>query len=52
MTLAKEYASISADAKDKIGKKIISDDAFAVCDFIERLINKLEHARESMVLNG
>jgi hypothetical protein len=30
-------------------KKIISDDAFAVCDFIDQLIKKLEHARISLI---
>lgn len=47
MILKDEYANISAKAEEKIGKKIISDDAFAVCDFIERLINKIEQSRVS-----
>jgi len=41
MKLTEEYASVSAKADEKIGKKIISDDAFAVCDFLERVETKL-----------
>lgn len=49
MELKEEYAPTSAKEADKLNKTVLSDDAFAICDFIERLINKLEHAR---VTNG
>lgn len=45
MMLKEEYAQMSAEAKDKAGKKVIGDDAFAICDFIERLINQIEKSR-------
>jgi hypothetical protein len=45
MKLKEEYARVSDKAEEKENKKLIGDDAFAVCDFIERLINKIEHAR-------
>jgi len=48
MSLKEEYARTSDKPEDKEGKKVISDDSFAICDFIERLIDKLEHARISM----
>ena len=35
------------DLKDK-DKKVISDDAFAVSDLINSLINKIEHLRVSL----
>jgi hypothetical protein len=39
---------IPQEEKEKeMAKSIISDDAFAVCDFIERLIKKIEHTRIS-----
>jgi hypothetical protein len=50
MKLKEGYARASDKEEEKAGKKIISDDAFAVCDFIEQLINKLEHARISGLL--
>jgi hypothetical protein len=31
-------------------KTIISDDAFAICDFIEQLIKKAEHLRISSIM--
>jgi hypothetical protein len=49
MKLREEYAYASAKAEEKENKKVISDDAFAVCDFIERLITKIEHARIAMI---
>ena len=49
MSLKEEYAKTSAEEKDKTGKDVISDDAFAICDFIERLINKLERIRRSVI---
>lgn len=48
MKLKEEYAKQSDKEEDKQNKTILSDDAFAICDFIERLIDKLEHARISM----
>ena len=45
MKLREEYVAISDKEEVKLNKRVISDDAFAVCDFIERLINKLEQAR-------
>lgn len=45
MKLKEEYATASAKEEEKIGKKIISEDAFALCYFIERLIIKLEQNR-------
>jgi hypothetical protein len=37
---------VSQEVKDEEAKKtIISNDAFAVCDFIEQLIKKAEHLR-------
>ena len=50
MKLREEYARTSAKEEDKKDKKVISDDAFAVCDFIERLIDKLERARISALV--
>jgi hypothetical protein len=39
---------ISKEIKDEETKKtIISDDAFAICDFIDQLIKKAEHLRIS-----
>lgn len=32
-----------------IVKKVISDDAFVVCDFIERLINKIERVGRNLI---
>ena len=48
MRLKEEYAKTSDKEDDKKDKIVLSDDAFAICDFIERLIDKLEHARISM----
>lgn len=50
MILKEEYAGASDKEEEKKDKKVISDDAFAVCDFIERLINKIEHARCSSLM--
>ena len=32
-----------------IVKKVISDDAFVVCDFIEKLINKIERVGRNLI---
>lgn len=45
MKLKEEYAKQSDKEEDKSGKTVLSDDAFAICDFIERLIYKLEQIR-------
>jgi hypothetical protein len=47
MKLKEIYARDSDKEENKKDKKVIGDDAYAICDFIERLINKLEHARIS-----
>ena len=49
MEFQEKYAPLTD--KDKIqnkDKKIISDDAFAVGDIIQELINKIEHTRLSI----
>ena len=50
MELKEAYCreSEKAEPKNK-DKKVLSDDAFAVCDFIERLINKAEHLRRDII---
>lgn len=41
---------IPQEVKDEENKKtIITNEAYAVCDFIERLIKKVEHARVSLM---
>jgi hypothetical protein len=47
MILKEEYATTSATLEEQKVKKIISNDAYAVCDFIERLLNKIESMRLS-----
>lgn len=42
-----KYAKVSDKEDVKKDKTILSDDAYAICDFIDRLINKVEHARLS-----
>lgn len=41
MRLKEEYSRVSDKAEDQLGKKVISDDAFAICEYIEQLIDKL-----------
>jgi hypothetical protein len=42
---------VSQEVKDEESKKtIISDDAFAVCDFLDQLIKKAEHLRISSIM--
>jgi len=42
---------ISKEIKDEeLKKTIISNDAFAVCDFIDQLIKKAEHLRISSII--
>ena len=45
MKLQDKYAKISDKEDNKINKVVISDDTFAICDSIERLIIKLEKIR-------
>jgi len=41
---------ITKDKTNKESKKVtLSNDAYAICEFIEFLINKVEHARTSMM---
>jgi hypothetical protein len=48
--LSEKYVSNSEKEKpENKSKKVLSDDAFAVCEFIEHLINKIEHARMSLI---
>ena len=59
----KDYTTLDIKAKieadDKISKEdkdaeklkvVISDDAFAVCDFLDQLIKKAEHLRISSIM--
>ncbi len=57
MKLNEEYCRDSEkDKKDEKGqpvnkgKKVISDDSYAVCDFIQKLIFKLEQFRVSNLM--
>jgi len=51
MSFEEKYCGDSEKAKEENkDKKIISNDAFALGDIIQTLINKIEHARLS--LNG
>lgn len=45
MKLNEKYARDSDDIKEKVDKIIISNEAYAICDFIERVLNKLEQIR-------
>lgn len=45
MILKEKYAKETDKEADKINKTIISNDAFAVCEFIEILINQIEISR-------
>jgi len=56
--LEKKYTSAYLKAEDEkkpakeqteAGKIELSNDAFAVCEFIEYLVNKLEHLRASFM---
>jgi len=53
VVLKKVQEDEEASIDDKIAeaeKTIISDDAFAICDFIEQLIKKAEHLRISSLM--
>lgn len=50
MELSSKYAPLSE--KDKLenkDKKILSDDAYAICEFIEILTKRIEHVRTSLI---
>lgn len=47
VTLKEVYAPTSAKPEEQINKIIISNEAYAICNFIERLINKIENVRLS-----
>jgi hypothetical protein len=50
MSFAEKYTSISEkDLSESKNKKIISDDAFAIGEMMEALINKIEHTRISLI---
>ena len=50
MTFKEEYTNTTKkDKMENKKKKVISDDAFAIGDMIERLINKIEHSRLSLI---
>ena len=44
MKLKDEYAKSSDSADDKKDKTVLSDDAYAICDFMEQLMIKLDQA--------
>lgn len=43
-----KYAKVSDSAENKKNKVVISDESFAICEMIEELIDKIEHARNSL----
>jgi hypothetical protein len=48
--LAEKYTTqekLDKDNEKEKDKTILSNDSYAICDFIESLINKIEHARIS-----
>ena len=48
--LSEKYIPTSEKSKpENKDKKVLSDDAFAICEFIEHLINKIEHTRRSFI---
>ena len=50
MEFQKKYASTSdKDLAPNKDKKIIGDDAFAIGDIIQELINKIEQTRSSLL---
>ena len=50
MVLEEKYISEFDKALDLTSKKIVlSNDAFAIAEFIEKLIDKIEHARVSLM---
>ena len=50
MELLEKYARESEKGEEKNkNKKVISDDAFALGEFISELVNKIEHTRVSLI---
>ena len=50
MSFEEKYCSESEKGEEKNkDKKAISDDAFALGDVIQNLINKIEHTRVSLI---
>jgi len=49
MRLNKKYAKISDTEAEKKDKIVISDESFAICEFIERLADKIEQARLNLI---
>ena len=48
MELKEKYTNtIEKDKEENKKKVILSNDAFAICEFIENLIKKVEHTRIS-----
>ena len=43
------YAKSSDTEEEKKNKTILSDDAYAICDFLDKLIDKMEHQRLSSI---
>lgn len=53
MKLKELYARTSDKAEDKKDKKIISDDTYALCEFLEQLTNRMvESNRISLFKRG
>ena len=49
MKIQEKYAKASDSEADKENKTVLSDDAFAICEFIEGLTDKLERARRALL---
>ena len=50
MELLEKYARESEKAEEKNkNKKIVSNDAFAIMEFIGAIIDKIEHTRVSLI---
>ena len=50
MEFADKYISETANAEKPDAKKVlVSNDAFAIGDMIDKLIKKIEHARVSLI---
>ena len=45
MKLKEEYSKFSDKEEDKLNKTILSNDAYAICDFIEQLIGQIKNAQ-------
>lgn len=49
MKLKENYAKVTDKEENKLNKTVISDDAYAICDFIETLIEKIENVRRNLI---